>query len=153
MQLLGSPGLRAHSAYSCSIARGILVSWPRIEPTSPALEGRFLIPGPPGKSLESYFTWIEGILSQDEVYYLKENFCGKKNFHFQSILSKVKSKMRKPALLLLFEIVLERLAMEFSKRNRFKGIKIGQVDEKLSQFTNCMTTYPENSSEPMKKLL
>lgn len=84
---------------------------------------------------------------------MKENFCGKKNFHFQSILSKVKSKMRKPALLLLFDIVLERLAMEFSKRNRFKGIKIGQVDEKLSQFTNCMTTYPENSSEPMKKLL
>ena len=43
--------------------------------------------------------------------------------------------------------------MDFSKRNRFRGIKTGQVDEKLSQFANCMTTYPENSSEPMKKLL
>lgn len=61
--------------------------------------------------------------------------------------------MRKPALLLLFDIVPERLTMEFSKRKRFRGIKTGQVDEKLSKITNCMTTYPENSSEPMKKLL
>ena len=35
---------------SCSVARGILVPRPRIEPTFPALQGGFLTPGPPGKS-------------------------------------------------------------------------------------------------------
>ena len=35
------------------MAHGILVPWPGIEPVSPALQGRFLTTGPPGKSL----TW------------------------------------------------------------------------------------------------
>ena len=35
---------------SCPVACGILVPQPGIEPTSPALEGRFLTTGPPGKS-------------------------------------------------------------------------------------------------------
>ena len=35
---------------SCPAARGILVPWPGIKPASPALEGRFLTTGPPGKS-------------------------------------------------------------------------------------------------------
>ena len=35
----------------CPAACGILVPWPGIEPASPALEGRFLATGPPGKSL------------------------------------------------------------------------------------------------------
>ena len=35
---------------SCSTACGILVPSPEIKPTSPALEGRFLTTGPPGKS-------------------------------------------------------------------------------------------------------
>ena len=35
---------------SCSLACGILVSWARIEPVSPALEGRCFTSGPPGKS-------------------------------------------------------------------------------------------------------
>ena len=35
---------------SCPSACGILVPWPRIEPASPALEGRFFTTGPPGKS-------------------------------------------------------------------------------------------------------
>ena len=35
---------------SCSLACGILVPWPGIEPTSPALVGRFLATGPPKKS-------------------------------------------------------------------------------------------------------
>ena len=34
----------------CSQACGILVPQPGVEPTSPALEGRFLTTGPPGKS-------------------------------------------------------------------------------------------------------
>ena len=35
---------------SCSATCVILVPWPGIEPTSPALEGGFLTTGPPGKS-------------------------------------------------------------------------------------------------------
>ena len=35
---------------SCPVACGILVPRPGIEPTSPALEGRFFTTGPPGKS-------------------------------------------------------------------------------------------------------
>ena len=37
---------------SCFKACGILVPWPGIEPTSPALQSRFLTTGPPGKSLK-----------------------------------------------------------------------------------------------------
>ena len=37
--------------FSCSVACGILVPQPGIEPTSPALQGIFLTTGPPGKSL------------------------------------------------------------------------------------------------------
>ena len=36
---------------SCSVACGIFVPPPGIEPMSPALKGRFLTTGPPGKSL------------------------------------------------------------------------------------------------------
>ena len=35
---------------SCPVACGILVPLPGIEPMSPALQGRFLTTGPPGKS-------------------------------------------------------------------------------------------------------
>ena len=35
---------------SCPVACGILVPWPGMEPAFPALEGRFLTTGPPGKS-------------------------------------------------------------------------------------------------------
>ena len=35
--------------FCCSVACGILVSQPGIEPTSPALQGRFLTTAPPGK--------------------------------------------------------------------------------------------------------
>ena len=37
------------------MAWGILVPGLGIEPLSPALEGRFLTTGPPGKSLKLYF--------------------------------------------------------------------------------------------------
>ena len=58
------PGLSSCSAQSSllvvhrlsgSIACGILVPQPGIEPESPALEGEFLTPGPPGKSHFVYF--------------------------------------------------------------------------------------------------
>ena len=35
---------------SCSVACGILIPPPGIEPTSPALQGGCLLPGPPAKS-------------------------------------------------------------------------------------------------------
>ena len=35
---------------SCPVACGILVPQPGIKPASPALQDRFLTPGPPGKS-------------------------------------------------------------------------------------------------------
>ena len=40
---------------SCCAACGILVPRPGIDPASPALEGRFLTAGPPGKSFLSAF--------------------------------------------------------------------------------------------------
>ena len=36
---------------SCLAANGVLLSWPGIEPGSPALQGGFLTTGLPGKSL------------------------------------------------------------------------------------------------------
>ena len=39
----------------CPMACGTLVSWPRIKPVSPALEGRLPPPGLPGKSPGSVF--------------------------------------------------------------------------------------------------
>ena len=47
--LLVAHGLSSHAAH------GILVHWPGIEPTSPALEGGFLTTGPPRKSLLIFF--------------------------------------------------------------------------------------------------
>ena len=43
-------GLVVAHGLSCSTACGILVSRPGIEPASPALQGRFLTTGKPGKS-------------------------------------------------------------------------------------------------------
>ena len=42
---------------SCPTAREILVPWPGIEPTCPALEGGLLTTGPPGKSPDQPF-WL-----------------------------------------------------------------------------------------------
>ena len=41
----------------CSAAYGMLVPWPGIKPTSPALQGGFLTTGPPGRSLGTYFEY------------------------------------------------------------------------------------------------
>ena len=42
--------LVAASRLSWPVAHGILVPGPDVEPTSPALQGRFSTAGPPGKS-------------------------------------------------------------------------------------------------------
>ena len=60
---------------SCSVACGILVPWPGIEPMSFALQGRFLTTGSSGKSPDRYFklkvqtvrTCIQKVLSQVEL--------------------------------------------------------------------------------------
>ena len=44
---------------SCSVACGVLVPWPGIEPAYAALQGGFLIPGPPGKSLTKCFHFTQ----------------------------------------------------------------------------------------------
>ena len=44
---------------SCSVACGILVPWPGIEPAYAALQGGFLITGPPGKSLTECFDFTQ----------------------------------------------------------------------------------------------
>lgn len=41
--------------------------------------------------------------------------------------------------------------MELNKRNKFRGIKTGQVDVRLSLFTNYMIIYPESAGEPKEK--
>ena len=43
--------------HSCPAAHGMVIPQPEIEPTSPALEGRFLKTGPPGKSLALSLGW------------------------------------------------------------------------------------------------
>ena len=50
----------AVSGLICPMACGVLVPWPGIEPTFPALEGRFVTTGPPGKSSPflSLFLWF-----------------------------------------------------------------------------------------------
>ena len=47
-------GSRVARRLSCPAARMTLISWPGIEPLSPALEDEFLTIGPPGKSRIRY---------------------------------------------------------------------------------------------------
>ena len=44
---------------SCLAVSGILVPRAGIEPTTPALQGRFLVTGLPGKYLQSYFSKVK----------------------------------------------------------------------------------------------
>ena len=60
---------------SCPLACGILVSWPGMEPTFPALEGGFWIIGPPGKSL----IWLSLIPADHNTRRLRGQFLGRLN--------------------------------------------------------------------------
>ena len=42
--------LFCHAGSTCPTACGVSAPWPGIKPTCPALEGRFVTPGPPGNS-------------------------------------------------------------------------------------------------------
>ena len=58
-----------------------------------------------------------------------------------------------PLLPLLFNIVLEVLAMEIGEEKEIKGIQIGKEEVKLSLFTDNMILYIENPKDATRKLL
>ena len=58
-----------------------------------------------------------------------------------------------PLLPLLFNIVLEALAMEIREEKEIKGIQIGKEEVKLSQFADDMILYIENPKDVTRKLL
>ena len=56
-------------------------------------------------------------------------------------------------LLLLFNIVLEVLAMEIREEKEIKGIQIGKEEVKLSLFADEMFLHIENPKDITRKLL
>ena len=58
-----------------------------------------------------------------------------------------------PLLPLLFNIVLEVLAMAIREVKEIKGIQIGKEEVKLSLFADNMILYPENPKDSTRKLL
>ena len=54
---------------------------------------------------------------------------------------------------LLFNIVLEVLAIAIREENNIKGIQIGKEEVKLSLFADDMILYTENSKDSIRKLL
>ena len=57
--------------FSCPAACEILVPWPEIEPAPPALQGRFLTTGPPGKSPSTCFNIFTNAASIPEQPYMQ----------------------------------------------------------------------------------
>ena len=58
-----------------------------------------------------------------------------------------------PLLPLLFNIVLEVLAMAIRKEKEIKGIQIGKKEVKLSLFADDMILYIDNPKDATRKLL
>ena len=58
-----------------------------------------------------------------------------------------------PISLLLFNIVLEVLAMAIREEKEIKGIQIGKEEVKLPLFANDMILYLENPKNSTRKLL
>ena len=67
--------LAAAHGLSCPTACGILDPRPGIEPASPALEGRFLITGPPGESHAECFILTLTLAASNyfRLYFLTNN--------------------------------------------------------------------------------
>ena len=63
------------------------------------------------------------------------------------------TRQRCPLLPLLFNIVLEVLAMVISEEKEIKGIQIGKEEVKLSLFADGMILYIENPKDVTRKLL
>ena len=57
MQDVSLPLLSSFGAWALELVGSVVAQWhegPGIEPASPALKGEFLMPGPPGKSLDFF---------------------------------------------------------------------------------------------------
>ena len=63
------------------------------------------------------------------------------------------TRQRYPLSPLLFNIVLEVLAMAIREEKEIKGIQIGKVEVKLSLFADDMILYIENAKDSTRKLL
>ena len=77
----------------CSVARGILVPWPGIEPISPAMQGRFLIPATQevlGKEILKKF-----IYNSIKNKILRNEFIEVKNLKYTQIYSKEIKDLKK----------------------------------------------------------
>ena len=70
----------------------------------------------------------------------------------ESISSKIRNKTRYPLSPLLFNLVLEVLAMAVREEKEIKGIQIGKEVE-LSLFADDMILYIENPKDATRKLL
>ena len=63
------------------------------------------------------------------------------------------TRQRCPLSPLLFNIVLEVLAIAIREENNIKGIQIGKEEVKLSLFADDMILYTENPKDSIRKLL
>ena len=63
------------------------------------------------------------------------------------------TRQRCPFSPLLFNIVLEVLAMAIKAENEIKGIQIGKEEVKLSLFADDMILYIENPKDSTRKVL
>jgi len=72
---------------------------------------------------------------------------------FESISLKVRNKTRVPLSPVLFNIVLEILAIAIRAEKEIKGIQIGKEEVKLSLFADDMILYIENTKDSTRKLL
>ena len=69
---IAQASLKLWHKLSCPVACGILVLQPRTDPVSPALEGRFLTTGLPGKPINCEFLQFQPwALSGSQLYILE----------------------------------------------------------------------------------
>ena len=64
----------------------------------------------------------------------------------------LRSRQGCPLSLLLFNIVLEVLAMAIREEKEIKGIQIGKEEVKLSLFADDMIIYIENPKDSIKNI-
>ena len=71
----------------------------------------------------------------------------------ESIPPKIRKRQGYPLSPLLFNVVLEVLAMAIREEKEIKGIQIGKEEVKLSLFADDMILHTENPKETIRKLL
>ena len=110
--------------FSCSELYGISIPWPRMEPTSPALQGRFLTTGPPGKSLSSIFLIFAVLVDEkSSIFYLKSG-----KFEYRSKLT---------ALLVAYSLLTFVSCVVFDCRLRSTLHGVG-LDLLLPTYASCL---------------